>query len=547
MRRVLPAILVLSVLLPVPARAGAGAPNYFDTSGLSAPVYAVTSEDVRITMRDGVRIYAHIVRPVDAPPAPVIVELSPYNGAAGNRAGSAMPGLVSYFAPRGYAVALVDLRGTSESEGCMDYLGPTDRADAYEIVEWLGTRPWSNGRVGLTGVSYIGSTPVLAAAARPPHLATIVPIAGLAQMYDHEFQAGVPYFLQWAGPVAAYESEFAAVPPLDATDPGWPQNVAAAGCGTFNGAAATGADWLTGRYTPWHAARDFRAAAAAADIPVFLVQGVPDRSVRAVAAEWFLRRRDPRDKLWLGRWGHTATDRGRQWKGILHRWFDRQLLERDVDTGPPVEVFLNGTGPGARGPVRTASSWPGTDGSLTLYPSAGGTLDTTPPAAGNVVYVASPAGYQTGPLGQLASFDSAPAAADVEIAGFADTVLDVTLPDGRRIDVLATLYDVDPAKPLSPGRITQAAINPELREGLDRVEPVVAGERMRLRPPAQPTDWLLRAGHRLRLVVSSAEDDKVPVFAGPGVVVLHAGGPDAPRITLGTVSAPTLFTDPGLF
>jgi uncharacterized protein len=77
--------------------------------------------------------------------------------------------------------------------------------DLEQIVEWSATQGWSNGRVGMTGHSYVGSTPSVAAAQRPDGLATIVPSAGLASMYQHQFQAGVPYFLQWAGPIEAYE------------------------------------------------------------------------------------------------------------------------------------------------------------------------------------------------------------------------------------------------------------------------------------------------------------------------------------------------------
>ena len=99
----------------------------------------------------------------------------------------------------------MDLRGTGRSQGCLDHLGLRDARDLKQIVEWSASQRWSNGRVGMTGHSYVGSTPSVAAAQDPKGLATIVPSAGLASMYDHQFQAGVPYFLQWAGPIEAYE------------------------------------------------------------------------------------------------------------------------------------------------------------------------------------------------------------------------------------------------------------------------------------------------------------------------------------------------------
>src|SRR3712207_7433096 len=85
-------------------------------------------------------------------------------------------------------------------------MGPNDQSDAKEIVEWAAKQKWSNGRVGMTGHSYVGSTPQMAASQKAKGLVTIVPSAGLAAMYHHEFQHGVPYNLQWAGPVAAYET-----------------------------------------------------------------------------------------------------------------------------------------------------------------------------------------------------------------------------------------------------------------------------------------------------------------------------------------------------
>ena len=100
---------------------------------------------------------------------------------------------------------MMDLRGTGRSQGCLDHLGRKDARDLKQVVEWAASQTWSNGRVGMTGHSYVGSTPPVAAAQNPRGLATIVPSAGLASMYDHQFQDGVPYWLQWVGPIEAYE------------------------------------------------------------------------------------------------------------------------------------------------------------------------------------------------------------------------------------------------------------------------------------------------------------------------------------------------------
>jgi putative CocE/NonD family hydrolase len=488
---------------------------------------------------DGTRLYLEVWRPKAEGRFPVIFEYSPYN--TGLERHGDLPlsegGLSAYFAPRGYAVALADVRGTGNSEGCQNYLGATDKHDAFDLVEWLAARDWSSGRVGMVGASYVGSTPIIAAASGAPHLVTIVPVAGLAQMYDHQFQAGVPYFLQWAGAAGTYDTNSPV--PSDTDDPGFARNAASAGCGIPHSAAMNGPDLVTGRFNEWHADRDWRVAAARADIPIFLVQGFSDHSVRPVAMKWFVRRRgvQPGDKLWLGQWAHEFSNRGTQWIGVLHRWFDRHLQMRDVDTGPQVEVFLNDrqyVSP-QRGPVRTGMTWPGRLSEMTLYPSAGGgLLEARPRATLDVPFAANP--RTEGALFQTPRFPRA-----TEIAGFPRVTLNVTL-TCERVDVIAVLSDVSPTGLKT--YITQAAMNPELRNGLGVVTPVVPGERMRLRAPAQPHDFLVRKGHRLVLDITSHNSDKVPLFPGPCGVIVHTGGQDPTRFSIGVVDEGVYFKDP---
>ncbi|MDQ3957040.1 MAG: CocE/NonD family hydrolase, partial [Actinomycetota bacterium] len=192
------------------AKKGMPPTDYAKVKGLSQPRYETIRESHMVEMKDGIHMYVEVVRPDTKGRFGTILELSPYHGTSADRSGTRIlpgpeDGMAGYFAPRGYAVVFADLRGTGKSEGCLDHMGPNDQSDAYEIVEWAAKQPWSNGRVGMTGHSYVGSTPQMAAAQKPPHLVTIVPSAGLAAMYHHEFQGGVPYSLQWAGPLFAYE------------------------------------------------------------------------------------------------------------------------------------------------------------------------------------------------------------------------------------------------------------------------------------------------------------------------------------------------------
>ncbi|MDQ4005173.1 MAG: CocE/NonD family hydrolase, partial [Actinomycetota bacterium] len=355
---------------------------------LSKPVYPETvTEVVKVEAFDGEQLYVEVTRPDpqvygEKLRLPVILEASPYHGTLATRIGDRMfpdpedaegkkLGLTGYFAPRGYAVAMFDLRGTGRSTGCLDHIGPKDSQDLSTVIEWLADQPWSNGRVGMTGHSYVGSTPA-AAAALPAEdregLVTIVPSAGLASMYDHQFNKGVPWLLQWVGPMVAYTGLAVnrdlppGTPPIPAVAQGtsgdnWenrpnPQF----GCGYQNSSAISGTGQVTGQYQDWHAARDWREGATNADIPIFMIHGVNDNAARIPAAEWFFGDRfgRPGDKVWLGQWDHGSTNgqcgdvygfralhptcRFDQMQYAIHAWFDKHLLQRKVNTGPPVEV-----------------------------------------------------------------------------------------------------------------------------------------------------------------------------------------------------------------
>ncbi len=571
------ALAVLLALTLAPAvtltsanAAPAAAFDYTKIKGLSQATYDYATEVVReplkLVMADGTGVYLEITRPNDGLRHPVIFEASPYHGTLADREGTrilpeprdenARPlGLTRYFAPRGYAVVMMDLRGTGKSEGCLDHLGKKDRSDLKAVIEWIASQGWSNGRVGMTGHSYVGSTPSLAAAAQPKGLVTIVPSAGLATMYDHQFQAGVPYFLQWAGPMFAYE-EIA----LEADLPGgdsFGKNVEDTGCGLPNSSLVTGEDQLSGRYAPWHAEREWRAEAAAAQIPVFMVHGVNDNAARVTGMDWFTDRGGRAgDKLWLGQWDHGSgccpTRRGIQWTYALHAWFDKHLAQRKVDTGPPAEMFLSdGTFQGARTGDRTqillTDKWPASNASfLSLYPSAADrALSQTQPALkGSASFSGDPRGFRSPQGTGGVNFSTAPMTADTVFAGEPqlDLVASVTV---ERVHLIATLYDESPpdaAGKVDRRRISQFAINPELRNGLDTIAPVVPTVPMTMNPPAMAMAHNLRAGHKLVLRVTASDPDKVPTFAVDPQITVYTG-PTGTALRVPVVSSPTLVDD----
>ncbi|HEX9236995.1 MAG TPA: CocE/NonD family hydrolase, partial [Actinomycetota bacterium] len=187
-------------------------------------------------------VYVELIRP--AVPAgkrvPVILTYTPY-AAFGE---TAADGLANEYVPKGYARALAHVVGTGNSGGCWDYGGLRERNSAYDLVQYLGTRPWSNGKVGMVGGSYDGTTANMAAVADPPHLATIVPEVAISAWYGYAYYGGIRYFLmdpaQRQGLIideegfdtpAGFTFGFGLVPPADPqSDPAFAAHVSERPC-----------------------------------------------------------------------------------------------------------------------------------------------------------------------------------------------------------------------------------------------------------------------------------------------------------------------------
>ena len=125
---------------------------------------------------------------------PVIAEIGPYYNdgdvdalTPADRLGRF---LIENFVQHGFGVAQVSVFGTGESNHCMDLMGHDEQAGIKAAVDWLGSQPWSNGKVGAIGKSYDGSTPWNAAASGSEYLATIVPMSGLIGVHDLMWRNG---------------------------------------------------------------------------------------------------------------------------------------------------------------------------------------------------------------------------------------------------------------------------------------------------------------------------------------------------------------------
>jgi uncharacterized protein len=155
----------------------------------AAEPYAVTYErGVQVKMRDGVTLRADIYRPKADGKFPVLLQRTPYN-----KDGGVSFGIKA--AARGYVVIFQDVRGRYSSEGDW-YTFKNEPNDGYDTVEWAAALPYSDGRVGMFGGSYVGATQMLAAIAHPPHLAGICPVVTASNYHENWTYTGGA-FAQW--------------------------------------------------------------------------------------------------------------------------------------------------------------------------------------------------------------------------------------------------------------------------------------------------------------------------------------------------------------
>lgn len=582
-------------------------------SKLSQPIYTTANmlnEVIQLPMADaaephGATIYLEITRPDPAKypnlgAVPVILEASPYHGANGDRLGTRIfpdpkdgntqIGLRGYFSRRGYAVVMMDLRGTGRSKGCLDQLGPKDASDMKAVIEYLAARPWSNGRVGMAGHSYVGASQIVAASQRPKGLVTITPSAGLASMYDHQFQRGVPYNLQWIGPMVAYEwlallrdlpAGINNAPVLGGSSGDNFGNApnAQMGCGMQNSSAISGSGQVTGQYELWHAKRDWRAQAEDIDIPIFMIHGVNDNAARIPAAEWFFAHRYQRadDKIWLGQWNHGSGTvsscannntqvphtncRFLQWQYSLHAWFDHHLMqrtwtdaggvERPIDTGPPVEVYLNGieprsnpnafVDPSKRGTrVFTDDAWRKFP-KVELYPDASNmSLKFSEPMT------AASASYSA-PLDAVAArldngnleFVSAPLGENTLFLGLTQLNLRASVLNSQIVHITAQLSREDVSGEREP--MNTCAIAPLLRNSIATPEPVIPGLKMMLPMQCFTIAHEAQTGDRLVLAFSTSTTHHAS-FGSEAQITVYTG-PDDTEYALPKVDDYTLYPD----
>jgi len=173
------ALFAVSSMGRAPFAAAPAAPPAARAKVLASPpdYPTIRVQELFIPMQDGVRLAAGLFMPEGGKPGekfPVLLEYLPYRKDDGTAARDY--GIHSYFVHRGYVTARVDIRGTGRSEGSPPDREYSDREqeDGLQVIDWLSRQPWSNGNVGMFGISWGGFNSIQHAMRRPPALKAIL-------------------------------------------------------------------------------------------------------------------------------------------------------------------------------------------------------------------------------------------------------------------------------------------------------------------------------------------------------------------------------------
>ena len=509
-------VLVLAVALAlatfgVPGRAQEA--TYETTTGKSKPIYTEQiQEDYRVKTRFGT-IYGVVVRPVvpEGVKVPVILTYSPYNILS--RAHNKEPyrdNLSDYYVPRGYARAVFDLVGTRESSGCYDYGGIRERKTGAKVVDFLGSRSWSNGKVGMIGGSYDGTTAWAAAVETPRHLTTIVPQVAIGRWWDYAFGQGVR-FASGSGTPYLFDFGFGFLPPTDPTDPEAFAEAVQDHMTPCERVEHNDRAFLPDPvYDEFWDERDYLARIHKVKASVMIEGSWRDYNVHPINSieMWSALPADHPKKLVMGLQGHNIAQLP-DWQNIRHAWFDHWLL--GLKTGvmdlPAVDSQTQET-------LRFQDrDWPppGTRKTSFRLRASGGPSNFDLQDAERAEWIDSnPAldedAVVNGGGGEAAVLFLGPRATrDIRLNGI--PVLDANVITSGESTFLTPVLFVE-NETGSRTIITKGLLNSRNRFSNRRSEPLVPGETWRARVFFQPIDWVVLRGHRLGLAVMSMNTDE---------------------------------------
>ena len=507
------------------------------------PRTIVEIEHVEIPMPDGARLAARIWMPegAETAPVPAILEYIPYrkNDKTLERDAARAP----WLAARDYAYVRVDLRGTGESEGVMeDEYTELELRDGCDVIAWIADQPWCDGGVGIVGISWGGFNGLQIAALRPPALKAVVTICSTDDRYadDIHYMGGVPLVdqLSWASVMFGINT----LPPD-------PAHVGERWRGMWHERLDESGLWL-GRWLEHQTRDDYWRHGSicedwdAVETPVYAVSGWVDGYCRAVF-RLVENLRGPAKGL-IGPWAHRYPHLGEpgpamDWLSEETRWWDHWLKGRDtgIMDEPPLRLFLQDRAePRSHYDARDGHwigepAWPspnvartgfalGPDGTLALRGEDASDADAADDAADDAAELTlrsplwvgvhggkwcsyahpgdQPSDQRRDDAGSL-TFQTAPLESDLHLVG--DARLRLRLRSDREVaQIAARLIDVAPDG--TAARVSYGLLNLCHRDGHAAPTPLVPGEEVEAELQFKHAAQTFRAGHRLRLSLSTS-------------------------------------------
>ncbi len=498
----------------------------------------------KVIMSDGVAIALDVHLPSgEARALPTIVSITGY-GKSGPVATLENDGLVSH----GYALVIIDDRGTGNSEGDWASFDARSQADYPELLDWIVAQPWSNGVIGLTGTSYSAITSLFAASSQHPNVKAVFGIVPAGDTYrDNTFSGGqlnTAFTPAWLGLSTALSVAGTSELPqlgshvLGAADF---QLSTLADAALGGDVAYDGAFWRT--RSPLEGVDKIRA-------PTFIVGGLDDLFQRGQPMLYERLARNVDSRLFIGPWAHTSAGKnlpsGRipTLQNLRLQWMDHYL--KGIPTGteciPKVTQYYRGVDE-----YRAAARWP-VPGlkAQRWYLGADETLALEPPStdSGSRTYVQIPlTGLCTRSLNQWlgrGSFDAAPCTTNNQLDEAGPLTLEYTsqpfetamtvngpiqadvwiVTDSSEAMVSVAVSDVAPdgsSRGLSNGLLsaTHRATDNSRSRYLDgqsiqpwhpftreAVTEVARGEPMLLSVEVFPTSFVILPGHSLRVTLA---------------------------------------------
>jgi predicted acyl esterase len=508
-----------------------------------------------IPMSDGVRLAATLYMPdrlESGERLPPLLEYLPY------RKDDAMVerdyDLYSYMVPRGYVGARVDMRGTGASEGVLpaDEYTEREHLDGEEVIAWLAAQPWSNGNVGMWGISWGGFNAIQMAMRRPPELKAIVALMATDERFEDDIHYidGILHVDEW---VLMMDLLNALSPPPD-----FPLDEE-----TF-AARFDRPPWMfrwvrEQRDGPYWRRGSLRPHYGAIAIPALLIGG------------WFDGYRDSVPRMvqhltgpvkgMVGPWNHSfphaaVPGPSIEWRAEAVRWWDRWLkgVDTGIDREPPFAVYVrdrHAPDPALNeipGRWRWLDGWPCSDlFESTMCLRADGILGGDPgPSAEHRLTSPPSSGVEAGFWwGEVTpdqrrlddsglSYETEPLEQDLVVVGMPRAEL-VASADTPLAHWFCRLCDVahDGASTLVAG----GGLNGAHRESPTRPHALVPGEWYRLTVEMRFTGWTFRRGHRIRLVVSNALWPMLWPAPYRGTTSLGVGGEHGSRLILPVLPA----------